>query len=59
MTAHYLHVDGGSDPVIMSTLGLKASQSHGILNPYGGMSEATPVDESRIKQLAQAVLERG
>lgn len=58
VTAHYLHVDGGSDPVIMSTLGLKASQSHGILNPYGGMSKSTPIDESRIKQLAQAVLER-
>ena len=58
VTAHYLHVDGGSDPVLMSTLGLKASQSHGILNPYGGMSEATPIDESRIKQLAKDVLER-
>lgn len=59
VTAHYLHVDGGSDPVIMSALGLKASQSHGILNPYGGASEATPVDQTRIRQLAEAVLNRG
>lgn len=58
VTAHYLHVDGGSDPVLMSTLGLKASQSHGILNPYGGDEGATPTDETRIKQLARAVLER-
>lgn len=58
VTAHYLHVDGGSDPVIMSTLGLKASQSHGILNPYGGSTQATPVDESRMRQLAKSILER-
>lgn len=57
VTAHFLHVDGGSDPAIMATLGLKASQSHGILNPYGGMGTATPIDESRIKQLARMVLE--
>lgn len=58
VTAHYLHVDGGSDPVLMETLGLKASQSHGILNPYGGEEGATPTDETRVKQLARAVLER-
>lgn len=58
VTAHYLHVDGGSDPAIMATLGLKASQSHGILNPYAGVDEATPIDETRIKQLARMVLER-
>lgn len=56
VTAHYLHVDGGSDPVIMSTLGLKASQSHGILNPYAGEAWATPTDDSRMKQLARRVL---
>lgn len=56
VTAHYLHVDGGSDPVILPTLGLKASQSHGILNPYGGQAEATPIDDTRIRQLAKRVL---
>ncbi|MCJ8139598.1 DEAD/DEAH box helicase [Falsirhodobacter halotolerans] len=56
VTAHYLHVDGGSDPVILPTLGLKASQSHGILNPYGGATEATPVDETRMRQLARSIL---
>ncbi len=58
VTAHFLHTDGGSDPAIMSTLGLKASQSHGILNPYGGMGEATPVNEGRVKELARHVLRR-
>lgn len=56
VTAHYLHVDNGSDPVIIPTLGLKASQSHGILNPFASVAEGTPVDETRIKQLARKVL---
>lgn len=59
VTAHYLHVDGGSDPVILPTLGLKASQSHGILNPYGEATEATPVDDTRMRQLARAILGLG
>lgn len=59
VTAHYLHVEGGSDPVILPTLGLKASQSHGILNPFGEATEATPVDETRMRQLAKAILEQG
>lgn len=57
VTAHYLHVDGGSDPVILPTLGLKASQSHGILNPFGGATEATPVDDTRMRTLARRILE--
>lgn len=57
VTAHFLHVDGGSDPVVMSTLGLKASQSHGILNPFAALESATPQDETRMRKLARAVLE--
>jgi SNF2 family DNA or RNA helicase len=57
VTAHFLHVDGGSDPVIMSTLGLKASQSHGILNPFAELESATPLDDTRMRKLAKSVLE--
>ncbi|MFV1530600.1 DEAD/DEAH box helicase [Phaeobacter sp. A90a-4f] len=57
VTAHFLHVEGGSDPVIMSTLGLKASQSHGILNPFVAIESATPLDDTRMRTLAKAVLE--
>jgi SNF2 family DNA or RNA helicase len=57
VTAHFLHVDGGSDPVIMSTLGLKASQSHGILNPFADMESATPLEDTRMRALAKSVLE--
>lgn len=59
VTAHYLHVEGGSDPVILPTLGLKASQSHGILNPYGETTEATPLNDTRMRQLAKSIIERG
>lgn len=57
VTAHFLHTDGGSDPVIMSTLGLKASQSHAMLNPFGGTGAATPTDTSRMRELARRILE--
>lgn len=56
VTVHYLHVDGGSDPVILPTLGLKASQSYGLLNPFGGRNDATQIDETRMRQLAKRVL---
>ena len=55
VTAHYLHVDNGSDPVLMETLGLKASQSHGILNPYSTPQEQQQ-DETRMRRLAKQVL---
>lgn len=57
VTVHYLHTDGGSDPVIMSMLGLKSAQSHGILNPFAdGVQQSIQIDESRIVQLARKVL---
>jgi len=58
VTAHYLWTDGGSGPVLMSLLGLKASQAHGILNPYaGGVQRAPEMDEGRMRAMARAVLE--
>lgn len=56
VTAHFLVTDGGSDPVIVETNGLKASQSHAILNPWSAPS-APISDESRMKALAQRVLD--
>ena len=42
----------------MSLLGLKASQAHGILNPYaGGVQRAPEMDEGRMQAMARAVLE--
>jgi SNF2 family DNA or RNA helicase len=57
VTAHFLVTDGGSDPVIVETNGLKASQSHAILNPWTAPAVAIS-DESRMKALAARVLEQ-
>lgn len=54
--AHYLHTNGGSDPVLMEMLGVKADQSRGI-NAPGQQQAAKFSDDSRIKRLAQYVLE--
>jgi hypothetical protein len=56
VTAHYIITNSGSDSAILPTLGLKASQSHGILNPWTELAETTPVDASRMKILAKHVL---
>jgi len=58
VTAHYLHTAGGSDPVIMDMLGIKADQSRGIVDPMLGI-EARQQDDSRLRKLAMAVLGRG
>lgn len=58
VTAHYLHVNGGSDPVLMQLLGRKSDQSRGILDP-GIAPAARFTDDSRIKALARFVLEGG
>ena len=55
VTAIYLPTDGGSDPLIIGVLGLKASQSRGIVDPLAG-AEHVYSDESRIKLLAQQYL---
>lgn len=58
VTAYFTVCDYGSDPAMIDVLGLKSSQSHGILNPL----EAIPAqfsDESRIKILAQSFLAIG
>lgn len=53
--AFYLHADGGSDPSVLGVLGLKASQSHGIVDPL-----STPTDQhsdtTRIRLLAERYL---
>lgn len=57
VTAIFLVSDEGSDPVIINLLGLKSSQSHGIIDPLTSPSEQFS-DESRIKILAQNYLNR-
>jgi len=58
VTAHYLHSDSGSDPVLLETLGVKTDQSRGINDP-GVAQRARHTDDSRIRRLAQFVIDQG
>lgn len=53
--AIYLHADGGTDPTVVGVLGLKASQSAGILDPLAAPAEQHS-DVTRIRQLAELYL---
>lgn len=55
---HFLIANGGSDPLIASVQGLKASQAHGIIDPGRELQSAVS-DESRVKALARMYLEKG
>jgi SNF2 family DNA or RNA helicase len=56
VTVIYLVVNCGSDPLIIDLLGLKSSQSHGIMNPLDIEIHNQTSDETRIKMLAQQYL---
>lgn len=58
ITEIFIVADGGSDPLIASVQGLKASQARGIIDPKAGL-EQVHSDESRIKALAKMYLEKG
>jgi SNF2 family DNA or RNA helicase len=57
VTEIFLNTEYGSDPGIIATLGVKSSQSHGILNPA-----KTPIgnysNHDRIKEMAKKILEK-
>lgn len=57
VNAHFMVANGGSDPLMVEVLGLKSSQSHGIMDPYMAPQE-TMNDGSRMKRLAELVLAR-
>ena len=51
----YLVSDSGSDPAVTAVLGLKASQSAGILDPLAAPAQQS-ADATRIRQLAEMYL---
>lgn len=55
VTVYFPVSDFGSDPVIIDLLGLKSSQSYGIIDPLKAIPEQFS-DESRIKKLAESFL---
>lgn len=57
VNVHMPYVTDGADPVMMSILGVKSDQARGIHDP-GVIQPARVTDESRIKRLAQYVLDQ-
>jgi len=57
VTAIFLASEHGTDPVMIDLLGLKTSQSHGILNPNQDIISRYS-DEDRLKVLAQRILNK-
>ena len=55
--AIYCIANGGSDPVLVETLGLKAGQAQGITDPLLGATVVAS-DETRMKKLAKYFLEQ-
>lgn len=58
VTALFLVADGGTDPLMVDILGLKASQSEGVMNPDEKEVTEITSDDERIKKLARQILER-
>lgn len=57
VNSHFLIADGGSDPLMVEALGIKSSQSHGIMNPDKPLPLKTSNFE-RMQMLAKSVLEQ-
>jgi SNF2 family DNA or RNA helicase len=58
VTAHFLFTNSGSDPVVMAMNGIKADQSHRILNPLQA-APAVHSDDSKMRTLAEHYLAKG
>jgi SNF2 family DNA or RNA helicase len=57
VTAVYLVSNGGSDPVLVDLLGVRASLSHNIIDPFSAVPEQHS-DDSRIRMMAEHVLNK-
>lgn len=58
IAAYYLVSEDGSDPIMADVLGLKRSQSDGIVDPDAELIEDQRVDEDAIKRLAMTYLSK-
>lgn len=55
--AVYLYANEGTDPLMLDARGVKASQSHGILNPDQAVT-GTAADPDRLRKLAEKILSK-
>jgi SNF2 family DNA or RNA helicase len=58
VTAYFMVTDGGSDPMVAETLGLKREQLEGIRDPHHEILEELGSDQDRVKKLAARYLEK-
>ena len=56
VTAIFLASDSGSDPIVMDIIGMKKSQSDGIMNPFG-KKQKNASDDSIVKSFAKKLLQ--
>ena len=54
--AYFLYAESGSDPVVMSALGIKREQLDGVRNPTGNLVEKLQSTEDHVKKLAESIL---
>lgn len=57
VSAFYCVTDFGTDPLMIEILGLKSSQSQGIIDPFVGVTEQYS-DETHLQKLAQSFLKK-
>jgi SNF2 family DNA or RNA helicase len=57
VTAFFLVTDDGSDPPIMDVLGIKASESHHIVDPHLGVA-AKEDDAGHLRKLVERYINR-
>lgn len=58
VTVIYLVSECGSDPLIIDLLGLKSTQSRGIINPFETGAQKITSDDTRLKLLAKQYLDK-
>lgn len=58
VTAIYLHAEDGSDPPMIDLLGVKSSQSHGIVDPHATLKTVYS-DKSQVRALCSQFLSKG
>jgi SNF2 family DNA or RNA helicase len=56
VVAYFLMAEEGSDPTVVSVLGVKRAQVEGIRDPQGTLVEHLETDGDRVKQLARDYL---
>lgn len=58
VTAYFMTIEDGADPVMVDVLGIKREQIEGVRNPGGALVQRIEDGEAHIKRLAREFMER-